>query len=151
MSDLSPADIADQFGIQGLAVKDGVTTLTTKPTSEEARELVLAMSLACGRMLDDDQAPNYVEFEVQPAGHPGYIVHVRRQPGRSPHSLRLEAEKRAERAEAIVERVREYVDELTSVLVVGGSSSEQHVFDTERRIGLMLNTLIRKETDTDVQ
>jgi hypothetical protein len=106
MPDLAAADIAESFGIKGLAVDDGVATLTTKPTTEQAKELVLAMSLACGRMLDDDQAPNYVEFEVQPARHPGYIVHVRRAGGPSPHTLRREAEARAEQVEAILADIR---------------------------------------------
>jgi hypothetical protein len=104
---LSAADIADGFGIKGLAIDDGVATLTTTPTTEQAKELVLAMSLACGRMLDDDQAPNYVEFEVSPAGHPGYIVHVRRAGGPSPHTLRRSAEARAEQAEATLTRIRQ--------------------------------------------
>lgn len=92
--------IAREFGIQGLTIENGTSTLTTRPTTERARQLVLAMSLACGRMLDDDQAPNYVEFEVSPAGHPGYIVHVRRAVGPSPHTLRRAAEARIAELEA---------------------------------------------------
>ncbi|NEW49361.1 hypothetical protein GV792_04795 [Nocardia cyriacigeorgica] len=95
------ADTIDRdFGIQAMSIAPGESTLTTKPTTERARQLVLAMSLACGRMLDEDQAPNYVEFEVSPAGQAGYVVHVRRAEGRSPHTLRRDAEARAERAEA---------------------------------------------------
>ncbi|MGW4124750.1 hypothetical protein [Nocardia sp. NPDC004711] len=92
--------VADEFGIQSLTAENGVATLATVPTTEQARELVLAMSLACGRMLDDDQAQNYVEFEVSPANQRGYIVHVRRAGGPSPHTLRREAEVRAAKAEA---------------------------------------------------
>lgn len=104
---INPDTIADEFGIQGLGVDNGIPTLTTIPTSEQARELLLAMSLACGRMLDDDQAPNYVEFEVSPAGHPGYVVHVRRAGGPSPHTLRKAAEARVAELEAELERYRE--------------------------------------------
>lgn len=102
---IDPETIADEFGIQGLGVDNGVPTLTAAPTSERARELVLAMSLACGRMLDDDQAPNYVEFEVSPAGHPGYVVHVRRAGGPTPHTLRHAAETRVAELEAQLDRV----------------------------------------------
>lgn len=102
---LDPETVADEFGIKGLAIDNGIPTLTITPTSEQARELVLAMSLACGRMLDDDQAPNYVEFEVSPAGHPGYVVHVRRAGGPSPHTLRQEAESRAAKLEVRLDRV----------------------------------------------
>lgn len=105
---INPDTVADEFGIKSLAVEDGVPTLTTMPTSEQARALVLAMSLACGRMLDDDQAQNYVEFEVSPAGRtgqPGYVVHVRRAAGPSPHTLRREAEARVAELEAQLDRV----------------------------------------------
>lgn len=102
VAELEADSINRDFGIQAMSIAPGESTLTTKPTTERARRLVLAMSLACGRMLDEDQAPNYVEFEVSPAGQPGYVVHVRRAGGPSPHSLRQAAEARAERAEARV-------------------------------------------------
>lgn len=102
---IDPDTIADEFGIQSLAAQNGVATLATVPTTEQARELVLTMSLACGRMLDDDQAQNYVEFEASPAGQPGYIVHVRRAGGPSPHTLRREAEARAAELEKRLDRV----------------------------------------------
>lgn len=44
-------------------------------------------------------------------------------------------------------RVREYATELESSPAVGGSSSEQWEFDTERRIGRMLTTLLRKDSE----
>ncbi|WP_327139389.1 hypothetical protein [Nocardia sp. NBC_01327] len=102
IAELQGERVADEFGIQSLATENGVATLTTVPTTEQARELVLTMSLACGRMLDDDQAQNYIEFEASPANRPGYIVHVRRAGGPSPHTLRRDAEARAEHAEARV-------------------------------------------------
>ncbi|MFC9966311.1 hypothetical protein ACFVH4_18945 [Nocardia ignorata] len=100
VAELEDDSIDNDFGIQGMSIEPGASTLTTRPTTERARRLVLAMSLACGRMLDDDQAPNYVEFEVSPANQPGYVVHVRRAEGPSPHTLRRDAEARAEKAEA---------------------------------------------------
>lgn len=103
---INPDTVADEFGIQELTAKNGISTLTTIPTSEQARELVLAMSLACGRMLDDDQAPNYVEFEVSPADRPGYVVHVRRAGGPTPHTLRQEAEGRVAELEPRFDRYR---------------------------------------------
>ncbi|MEV4155434.1 hypothetical protein AB0J48_20630 [Nocardia salmonicida] len=96
----SGRDIADDFGLQSLAVENGAAILTTAPTTDQARALVLAMSEACGKMLDDDQASNYIEFEVHKAQHPGYVVHVRRAERPSPHTLRREAEARADKAEA---------------------------------------------------
>ncbi|MET8648495.1 hypothetical protein [Nocardia aurea] len=117
MSDINPDTIADEFGILSLGVEDGVPTLTTTPTTEQARELVLAMSLACGKMLDDDQAPNYVEFEVSPAGkhdQPAYVVHVRRADGPSPHTLRKEADARVAELEALNGELGQRVNELTA-------------------------------------
>lgn len=102
VAELEADSIDRDFGIQAMSIAPGESTLSTKPTTERARQLVLAMSLACGRMLDEDQAPNYVEFEVSPANHAGYVVHVRRAEGRSPHTLRRDAEARAERAETRV-------------------------------------------------
>lgn len=100
VTELEADSIDRDFGIQAMSIAPGESTLSTTPTTERARNLVLAMSLACGRMLDEDQAPNYVEFEVSPANHAGYVVHVRRAEGRSPHTLRRDAEARAEKAEA---------------------------------------------------
>lgn len=105
LDELEGERVANEFGIQSLTTENGVPTLTTVPTTEQARGLVLAMSLACGRMLDDDQAQNYVEFEVSPANQPGYIVHVRRAGGPSPHTLRREAENRAGELERRLDRV----------------------------------------------
>ncbi|MFE3060577.1 hypothetical protein [Nocardia sp. NPDC059239] len=105
IADEAAERVADEFGIQSLAAENGVATLTTVPTTEQARELVLAMSLACGRMLDDDQAQNYVEFTASPANQPGYVVHVRRAGGPSPHTLRREAEARAAELEQRLDRV----------------------------------------------
>lgn len=102
ITELQGERVADEFGIQSLTTVNGVATLATVPTTEQARELVLTMSLACGQMLDADQAQNYIEFEASPANRPGYIVHVRRAGGPSPHTLRREAEVRAEQAEARV-------------------------------------------------
>lgn len=103
--------IADEFGIKGLTMEDGIATLTTAPTTEQSRALVLAMSLACGRMLDDDQATNYVEFEVSPAGHPGYIVHVRRGERPSPHDLRKAADARIAELEAQRDRITDLFEQ----------------------------------------
>ena len=107
---VDPDKVADEFGIKSLGVVDGVPTLTTEPTSEQARALVLEMSLALGKMLDDDQAPNYVEFEVSPAGHPGYVVHVRRAIGQTPHALRKKAEARVAELEARLVEVEQERD-----------------------------------------
>lgn len=97
---IAPEAIADEFGIQGLTVEDGVATLTTAPTTEDARDLVLAMSLALGKMLDDDQATNYVETEIKKAGRPAYVLNVRRAMGQTPHELRRAAEARVAELEA---------------------------------------------------
>ncbi|WP_280186256.1 MULTISPECIES: hypothetical protein [Nocardia] len=110
--EIDPDTIADDFGLKGLTVEDGAATLTTTPTTEQAKALVLEMSLACGRMLDDDQAPNYVEFEVHKAGHPGYVVHVRRAERPTPHALRQEAEARAEKAESALARANKVLDKI---------------------------------------
>lgn len=91
---IDPEAIADEFGIQGLTVEGGLPTLATVPTTQEARDLVLAMSLALGKMLDDDQATNYVETEIKKAGRPAYVLNVRRAMGKTPHALRREAEAR---------------------------------------------------------
>ncbi|MBF6326543.1 hypothetical protein IU451_29005 [Nocardia cyriacigeorgica] len=97
---VDPEAVADEFGIQGLTVEDGVATLTTAPTTEEARDLVLAMSLALGKMLDDDQATNYIETEIKKAGRPAYVLNVRRAMGQTPHELRRAAEARVAELEA---------------------------------------------------
>ncbi|WP_280381029.1 hypothetical protein [Nocardia wallacei] len=120
-----PEAVADEFGIQGLAIEDGTATLTTMPTSEQARELVLAMSLACGRMLDDDQATNYVEFEVSPANRPGYVVHVRRAGGPTPHTLRKEAEARIETAARLI---RAFVDTVSECQFDNHGDCQAHGF-----------------------
>ncbi|WP_405490406.1 hypothetical protein [Nocardia sp. NBC_00511] len=114
IAELESERTADGFGLQSLTAQGGVATLTTVPTTEQARELVLTMSLACGRMLDDGQAPNYVEFEVSPANARGYVVHVRRAEGPSPHTLRCDAEARAEAAEARIAELEQRVNELAA-------------------------------------
>lgn len=116
VAELEAERVADGFGIQSLTADGGIATLTTAPTTEQARELVLAMSLACGRMLDDDQATNYVEFEVSPANQPGYVVHVRRAAGPSPHTLRREAEARADLAETRIAELESDRNVLTGQL-----------------------------------
>lgn len=112
IAELQGERVADEFGLQSVTAENGVATLTTVPTTEQARKLVLTMSLACGRMLDDDQAQNYIEFEASPANHPGYIVHVRRAGGPSPHTLRREAEARAAKAEARIVDLEDERDDL---------------------------------------
>ncbi|MEU3011086.1 hypothetical protein [Nocardia asteroides] len=126
VAELEADSIDRDFGIQAMSIAPGESTLSTTPTTERARRLVLAMSLACGRMLDEDQAPNYVEFEVSPAGHPGYVVHVRRAEGRSPHTLRRDAEARAERAETRVAEL-EAAQREPSGYVVGWMESDDRV------------------------
>lgn len=104
MTEIDPETVADGFGIRSLAPEDGAAVLTTVADTEQARALVLAMSDACGRMLDDDQATNYVEFEVMKAERPAYVVHVRRAERPTPHQLRREAEARVAELEAQLER-----------------------------------------------
>lgn len=116
--------VADGFGIQSLTTENGVATLTTTPTTEQARELVLAMSLACGKMLDDDQAPNYIEFEVSPAGRLGYVVTVRRSCRPTPHSLRRDAEARADEALAQVAELEARLERVTALAVASDDGSE---------------------------
>ena len=122
---LDPDAIADEFGIESLGVVDGVATLTTTPTTEQSRALVLAMSLACGKMLDDDQATNYVEFEVSPAGHPGYIVHVRRGERPSPHDLRKSADARVAELEARVAELEEQLNQADNLEFVNELPPQQ--------------------------
>lgn len=119
ITELEGERIADGFGIQSLTAENGVATLATVPTTEQARELVLTMSLACGRMLDDDQAQNYIEFEASPANQPGYIVHVRRAGGPSPHTLRREAE-------ASVAALEKRLDRVTDLFEAWAAEENKH-------------------------
>lgn len=118
--------VADEFGLQSLTAENGVATLTTVPTTEQARALVLTMSLACGRMLDDDQAQNYVEFEASPAGQLDYVVHVRRAGGSSPHTLRRESEARAAKAEARIVELERRLDRVTDLFEAWAAEENEH-------------------------
>ncbi|QRE81860.1 hypothetical protein F1734_17490 [Rhodococcus ruber] len=106
LADADPSTVADGFGIKSLQVQDGAADLKFVANTEQAEHLMLAISDACGHMLDSNDATNYVEFQVSKRGRPTYVVHVRRYMRPTPHKLREQAEARAERAEAALERVR---------------------------------------------
>ncbi|WP_407107839.1 hypothetical protein [Rhodococcus aetherivorans] len=104
VDDLAEAT-TEGFGIKSLEARDGAADLKLVANTEQAEHLMLAISDACGHMLDSNDATNYVEFEVSKRGRPTYVVHVRRHMRPTPHKLREQAEARAERAEAALARV----------------------------------------------
>lgn len=106
LADADPGTVADGFGIKSLQVQDGAADLKFVANTEQAEHLMLAISDACGHMLDSNDATNYVEFQVAKRGRPTYVVHVRRHMRPTPHKLREQAEARAGKAEAALKRVR---------------------------------------------
>ena len=106
--------VADGFGIRSLKAEGGAMDLTLQANTDESEALLLAMSDACGQMLDRHDATNYVEFTVRKRGRSAYVVHVRRDLGKTPHTLReeAEAERDAARAahQALTEAVRAMVE-----------------------------------------
>ena len=54
---------------------------------------------------DRAAAPNYLELEFHTRHQGAILVHVQRRHGKSPHALRLQAEQRADKWQAIAEKL----------------------------------------------
>jgi hypothetical protein len=80
---------------------------------EPARELVASWAAAARTILQDAGAPNYVEMLFGLAGDPQRYAFLLQRCGHlTPHEARLEAEGRAEAAEAESARLRAEIDRL---------------------------------------
>lgn len=99
-------DPTDDMLLKSLTANEGHVDLTMEAGGPKSEAVLLAISDACGQMLDEHDATNYVEFTVAKAGRPAYVVNVRRTVGRTPHQLRLAAEKERDELRAEVERLR---------------------------------------------
>lgn len=87
------------------------------------RELMKAIAVEMMNVLDADAGPNYVQWDVKPAGqvHPYRLILVR-PGGKSPHELRRDAEAERDRT---LRLLAEYADgdEIDAALGREGTSS----------------------------
>jgi len=72
-----------------------------------------------------------VEFEVSPANHPGYIVHVRRGEPPSPHDLRKAADARAAELEQQLAELVAQRDRVTDLFETWAAEENEHLLAGE--------------------
>ncbi|WP_160051228.1 hypothetical protein [Nocardiopsis sp. FR26] len=83
----------DDTLLTGIGGGPGETTVHLRPPEKLMRAIIASLIAKL------DSAPNYVEIEAAHPAYPGrYTVTVQRAEGKSPHTLRMEAEERARTA-----------------------------------------------------
>lgn len=97
-------------------------TLTILPH----REMTTRIASALAGILDECEAPNYVQMILSRAGEPGeprkrYVVTVQRPEGKTPHQLREDAEKERDAIRQEVDRLRTEHARLVAVINDDGS------------------------------
>ncbi|MFF6844715.1 hypothetical protein ACFY8X_38995 [Streptomyces tanashiensis] len=107
LGDLAAEILADGTMMRSLTIKDGVVTLEL----DEATEILKIFVASMRGVLDGYGAENYVETEMSapsvsmdlrhgPDPRDSYTVTIQRRTGTTPHQFRVQAEERAEKAEA---------------------------------------------------
>lgn len=109
---------------KGLTIRDGQAHLEIEP----AREMILIWCASVRAMLDEHQAKNYTETElemlrpasvsldVQDGQNPtdSYTLTLQRRYGKTPHQLREQAERERDEVRAELTEVRERIGEATA-------------------------------------
>lgn len=87
--------IDKEITLKDMVIENGGVSLAV------SHELCGIMADSFLKMLDEGQAPNYMEMTFKKRGEfdPCIIVTVQRAQGKTPHQLRMEAEERALRAQ----------------------------------------------------
>lgn len=97
----------DDLLLRSLSTNGGNLDIELEAGGPNSEQALLLISDACGQMLDDNAATNYVEFTVSKRERPTYIVLVRRYAKPTPHDLRRAAEDERDAAReevAVLER-----------------------------------------------
>lgn len=98
---------ADGFDLHGMSVQDGVAGLDMSARTEEAKEVLLRIASSMGHMLDEAQAPNYLELEVSTAGGKHQYIMVLQRAGKiTPHLARVAAETERDNLAAVISEAR---------------------------------------------
>ncbi|MFE7547039.1 hypothetical protein [Streptomyces gardneri] len=111
LGDQAAEILADGTLLRSLTTQDGVVSLELEPATDILKLFVASMR----GVLDGYGAENYVETEMTapsvsmdvrhgPDPMDSYTVTVQRRTGTTPHQFRVQAEERAEKAEAALER-----------------------------------------------
>lgn len=123
----------DETGLKAMDFRNGMA-MEIQP----ARELVAHWVGAARAMLGD--APNYtetpIEMEVKVGESPERFAFVLQRVGKlTPHQARQQAEQRAEKAEAAIERVRaELTTDAETPLPIGYDNSQAAIRDYARKV-----------------
>lgn len=87
---LPPGRVPGDEQLLGMEVKDGATTVSI----EASRAWMLEVAEHLINLVEVDAGANYAEWDIKPAGQGDpYRIILVRPGGKSPHELRLEAEK----------------------------------------------------------
>jgi len=107
------AEAEPQLNITDVDLKPGDMKVRFQAGDEAAQAVLLAMAEAMAATLDGVNAPNYAELSVshRETGRP-YILTVQRALKKSPHTLRMEAEARADAAAEKLASISEHADKL---------------------------------------
>jgi len=115
LGDLAAEIVVDGTMMRALTIRDGVATLELA----EATEMVTIFAAGMRGVLDGHGASNYVEMEMTDGKTgEGFTVTVRRRERPTPHELRQQAETRAERLAAELEKARDRLDVIDAAATV---------------------------------
>lgn len=117
LGELAAEILTDGTMLRGLEIVNGVATLSIEPATEILKIFVASMR----GVLDGHGAENYLETEmsapsvamdVSDGSNPmdSYTVTIQRRQNPTPHQFRQQAETRAKKAEAAIERVRTWIE-----------------------------------------
>ncbi|MFD9915602.1 hypothetical protein [[Kitasatospora] papulosa] len=153
LGDLAAEILVDGTMMRALTIRDGVATLELA----EATEMVTIFAAGMRGVLDGHGASNYVEMEMTDGKTgEGFTVTVRRRERPTPHELRQQAEKRADKLAAELAEARRVLGTTTGQPATapwpptGDQRPDHGLYTLLRRVGLPPEAA-QQEIDTYTQ